>query len=54
MTLDILFKASFGKSKAIKTVNTDRICFRQCGNHIIGTGEEQLVVVVLVGNMIVL
>lgn len=52
ITLEILFKASLGRSNAIKTVNTDRICFRQCGNHIMGTGEYELVVVV--GNIIVL
>jgi len=52
ITLDILFKASLGRSKAINTVNTDRICFKQCGNHMIGTGENELVEVV--GNIIVL
>lgn len=52
ITLEILIKASLGRSKAIKTVKTDRICFRQCGNHMIGTGENKLVVVV--GNIIVL
>lgn len=52
ITLEILFKASLGRSKAINTVNTDRICFKQCGSHMIGTGENELVVVV--GNIIVL
>lgn len=52
MTLEILFKASLGRSKAVNTVNTDRICLRQCGSHMTGTGDNEFVVEV--GNIIVL